>query len=158
VFYLTNTGTFSAMQELVLTLHVIARLKRVFSFDRLNALVLRGPAEDMALAEWLISELDAPPSQSARAQEGQTLAAHEYSAPDPLHGQNAVCVFHLKNPTADRDRREISSLLLAKARIPSRCVCAAPNAVVARGTASEIARAEQIIEEWDQPHAPASTE
>ncbi len=58
----------------------------------------------------------------------------------------------------DRDRQEIFSLIRAKGGILNLFVCAAPNAVVARGTASEIARAEQIIEEWDQPHAPASAE
>ena len=152
VFYLTNTPTSSAMQELGVTLRAIASVRWVFLFDSLKALVLRGRPEDVALAEWLVTELDAPASRPPLGQQSQSPAPHERWAPDP-HGDDLVLVYHLEYSTTDRDLREIFSLIRANARIACLSVDTAPNAVVARATAAKIALAEQLVKEWDKPHS-----
>jgi hypothetical protein len=149
VVYLSNTTTSNGMQEVGQALRVIASLRKVFFFDSLQALVLRGTAGEMALAEWLLADL-APP---ASGQQHDQTPAHEHWAPDP-HGDNLTLVYHLQHAIADRDAKEIHSLIRAKIGLPNLVVCTAPNAVTARGTASRIALAEQLIKEWDQPHPP----
>ena len=146
VVYLSNTTTSNAMQELGNAMRVIASLRWVFFFDSPKALVLRGTVEEMALAEWLLVELDEPPADPQSHSQ-----AHEHWAPDP-HGDNLTLVYHLRHPITDRDAREIHSLIRAKIGLPNLVVCTAPNAVTARGTSSAIAQAEQLIKEWDQPH------
>jgi hypothetical protein len=155
VFYPRSSATprdLQELQELAAGVRVMTATRQVFTFESLGALVLRGTAEQIALAEWLITELDAPASRLSVVQQGQSSTPHEYWAPDP-HGRNVVRVFQLTHAATGRDLQEIASQIRAKAGILNLFVCIAPRAVAARGTAVEIGLAEQLIKEWDQPHS-----
>jgi general secretion pathway protein D len=60
VFYLGNVNTTQEMQEIITTIRSIADLPRVFPFSTHNAIVVRGEADRVALAEKIIGDLDKP--------------------------------------------------------------------------------------------------
>lgn len=144
VFYLANARTSRDLMDIVIAMRTVACLQRVFTFASRNALVLRGTAGEVALAEWLVAELDGA---------GPEAATHEYWAPDPQQG-DIVRVFHLKTTITEPNRAEVFSLIHTQAHIMDLAVCGEANAVVARGTAAQIALAGQLIKEWDQPRSP----
>lgn len=58
VFYLTNTAAAQELQEISTVVRSMTDVRVLFTYTSLRALTLRGTAAQMALAEWLFSELD----------------------------------------------------------------------------------------------------
>ena len=140
VFYLAHAPTPYAIQELTTTLRTIGHARYVFIFNRLSAVVLRAPPADMRLAAWLVSELDQTP-----ARDTEPGAAHEYTVDAEL-----VRVFHLRHVAAERDLWAIGNLVRQTAVTPNLFVCVAPRAIIIRGTAAQVATAEELIRERDR--------
>ena len=153
VFYLRSTATPRDLQEIDVTMRAVAGIRRVYMFDTLRALVLRGTAAEMALAEWLITELDAATSQPPLAQPAQGPAPHEYWVSDP-HGENEVRVFRLAHTATERDLQDVYLAIRAETGMRMLFVCNAPRAVAVRGTAAEIALADLLVKQWEQRHSP----
>ncbi|HWC96751.1 MAG TPA: hypothetical protein VG456_08380 [Candidatus Sulfopaludibacter sp.] len=63
VFYLTNVNTPAELQEVINTVRTIADLQRVTPYNNQFAIVARGEADRMALAEKIINDLDKPRSE-----------------------------------------------------------------------------------------------
>ena len=57
-FYLTNVGTPQELQEVVQAIRGLTDLRRLFPVNSLNALVVRGSADKIALAEKVITDVD----------------------------------------------------------------------------------------------------
>jgi hypothetical protein len=144
VFYLAKARTSRDLMDVSMAMRTVAWIRWAFMFDSRNALVLRGTADQLALAEWLVAELDGASPEAA---------THEYWAPDP-HQSNLVRVFHLKTTITEPNRAEVFSLIHTQAHIMDLAVCGEANAVVARGTSAQIALAGQLIKEWDRPRSP----
>ncbi len=60
VFYLSNTTTPQEVSELLTVLRTVINVQQVFNYTGQNALVVRADADQMALAEKLIADLDKP--------------------------------------------------------------------------------------------------
>src|SRR5579862_8281283 len=60
LFYLTHVESIQAFQEVSTAVRTIANIRQVFTYNGSRALALRGPAEQIALSEWLVKELDKP--------------------------------------------------------------------------------------------------
>ncbi|MFB3829282.1 MAG: cohesin domain-containing protein [Bryobacteraceae bacterium] len=63
VFYLTNVTTPQELQEIVTAVRAVADLQRLFVYQAQNAIIARGEADRIALAEKIISDLDKPKSE-----------------------------------------------------------------------------------------------
>ena len=59
-FYLTNVMTAQEIQEIVNAVRSIAELQRVVAFTSQNAIIVRGEADQVALASKMIHDLDKP--------------------------------------------------------------------------------------------------
>jgi general secretion pathway protein D len=59
-FYLTNVSAAQEIQEIVNAVRSIAELQRVVAFTSQNAIIVRGEADQVALAAKMISDLDKP--------------------------------------------------------------------------------------------------
>ena len=57
-FYLTNTATPQELQETATAIRGLTDIRRVFAVPSMNALILRGPADKVALAEKVINDID----------------------------------------------------------------------------------------------------
>lgn len=60
VFYLQNITTPQELQEIMTTLRQVTDVRKIFPFNSQSALVVRGTADQMALAEKLMLDLDKP--------------------------------------------------------------------------------------------------
>ncbi|MCL5743104.1 MAG: cohesin domain-containing protein [Acidobacteria bacterium] len=60
VFYLTNVNTAQELQEIVTAVRSVADIQRLFVYNAQMAIVARGEADKIALAEKIIHDLDKP--------------------------------------------------------------------------------------------------
>lgn len=63
VFYIKNATTVQELQEILTTVRGITEIRRAFTFNSQNAILFRGTADQIALAEKLINDLDKPRSE-----------------------------------------------------------------------------------------------
>ncbi|HXM44981.1 MAG TPA: cohesin domain-containing protein [Bryobacteraceae bacterium] len=63
VFYLTNVTTPQELQEIVTAVRSVADIQRLFVYNAQNAIIARGEADRVALAEKIIHDLDKPKSE-----------------------------------------------------------------------------------------------
>jgi general secretion pathway protein D len=63
VFYLNNVNSPQELQEIVTTIRSVADLQRLFVYNAQNAIIARGEADRIALAEKIINDLDKPKSE-----------------------------------------------------------------------------------------------
>ena len=62
LFFLPNTATIQDFQEIATTIRTIAEIRRVFAYNTPRAMAVRGTADQMAAAAFMIRELDQPAS------------------------------------------------------------------------------------------------
>lgn len=145
-FELANPPNPQALQEITTLIRAVADMQRMFIYNARKTITLRGRPELVALAAWLVSELDRPASGSAA---GDASAAHEYRLPEdvsPRDGQTVVRVFYLPSQSPE-DLYKAISLVRANARIQRAFVYNTLYALSVRGTPGQIAAAEKTIEE-----------
>jgi general secretion pathway protein D len=63
VFYIRNATTVQELQEIATTVRSIAEIRRAFTYNGLNAIMVRDTADKVALAEKLIQDLDKPKAE-----------------------------------------------------------------------------------------------
>lgn len=63
VFYITNATSTQEFQEIATAIRTVAEIRRVFTYNAQKAMVVRGPADAVALAEKLVRDLDKPKSE-----------------------------------------------------------------------------------------------
>ena len=63
VFYVTNVTSVQEFQEIATTIRTVAEIRRVFTYNAQKALIVRGTADQVALAEKLIHDLDKPKAE-----------------------------------------------------------------------------------------------
>src|SRR5580698_3574446 len=64
VFYLSNVTTPQELQEIVTAVRSVADIQRLFVYNAQNAIIARGEADRIALAEKIIHDLDQPKSEA----------------------------------------------------------------------------------------------
>ena len=60
VFYLKNVTTQQEIQEIVTAIRTVVELQKIFQYQAQNAVIVRGEADKVALAEKMIADLDKP--------------------------------------------------------------------------------------------------
>ena len=60
VFYLTNVTSPQEMQEIITVLRTALAIQKIFNYTSQNAIIIRAEADQMALAEKIIADLDKP--------------------------------------------------------------------------------------------------
>ncbi len=63
VFYIRNATTVQELQEIATTVRSIAEIRRAFTYNALNAIMVRDTADKVALAEKLICDIDKPKAE-----------------------------------------------------------------------------------------------
>ena len=63
VFYVTNVTSVQEFQEIATAIRTVAEIRRVFTYNAQKALIVRATADQMALTEKLIHDLDKPKSE-----------------------------------------------------------------------------------------------
>ncbi len=104
VFYLNNLTAPQELQEITTTFRTVANLKKVFTYNALNAIIVRGTPDEVMLAQKLVNDLDKPKSEvivdvivmEAVKSKSRDLAATIASGGTP--GLNVPILFTPRNP------------------------------------------------------------
>jgi hypothetical protein len=143
VFYLVHPQSPRDIQELVTTLRSIADLQRIFVYMAPRAVAVRGPADRVVLAQWLVSELDRPANEPAAG------GVHQYEL--PAGSDNHVRVFYLSPAATADQRQQIVSNVRTTAYVQRLFLYNPLGALTVRGTVGQIATAERLLDELNQP-------
>jgi len=140
VFYLTHASTPQELQEIVTTVRSVADIPRVFIYNALNAVAVRGTGQQVSLAAWLVDQLNQPANVAAPA-------PHEYKLP----GDDVARVFELTYPQTRQQLQEIVTLIRSIGDIQRLFLCNERRAVALRGTVEQVALAAWLVSELDKP-------
>ena len=144
VFYLPHAQTLQELQEAATLIRSIGEIRRVFTYNAPRAMALRGTAEQVALAEWLVQELDT----NRQATRTADPAAHEFRMSP--NGDDIVRVFYLTHTDTVQHFQQIITQVRSMTGTRRVFTFNAPRAAAFRGTLDQIAQAERLIQERDQ--------
>ena len=97
----------------------------------------------MVLAQWLLNELDQPANQPP-----QTPAPHQYRPSGTV--DDVVGVFFLTHAESPQRLQQIATEVRSTTEVKQIFTYTAPRAMTLRGTAAQIAMADQLIAERDR--------
>ena len=140
VFSLNHAATVQDFQEVVTLVRSVTDIRRLFTYNAPREAAARGTADQIALAAWLFSELDQPKDQLSRT--------HEYRLPGG--GEDVVRVFYLTHGETAQRLQEIAVEVRSITSVRRLFTYNAPRAMALRGTASQIAMADRLIQERDK--------
>jgi type II secretory pathway component GspD/PulD (secretin) len=135
IFYLTHTASVQDFQETANMIRSIAEIRRTIAENTPRALIVRGTSAQIAIAAWLVSDLDQ--AQPAPA------ALHEYH----VAGDDTIRVFYLPATTTVQDFQATANRVRTSAKIRQAVATNAKRAFTVRGTSAQIAQAEQMLQQ-----------
>ena len=137
-FNLAQAQTRRDVLEVATVMRAVAGVRQVFVNDQQKSVTVRGTADEVRLAEWLVAALDRPAT-----------VPQEYAMPGP--GDDRIRVFHLTHAETPQDLNEMVTLIRTLADAQHASVYNLPKALVLRGNAWRISLAEWLIGELNQP-------
>lgn len=141
IYYLRTPASIQEFQEVAVAIRSIGDIRRVFTYNAPKALILRGTTDQIALADWLVSELD---------QSAHTSAVHEYRMTGGfIRGDSDVRVFYLAHASTPQDFQEVATAVRSVAQIRRVFTYNAPRAMVVRGQPEQIALADWLVNQLD---------
>jgi hypothetical protein len=162
IFYPAHIKTAQGIQELVNAIRTIADAPRLFPDAGQQAIALRGTAAQVAMVEWLVNALDIGEDGLPAGAQRRPSATYPYpelakllpsGAKNPAWapGDTVVRVFYLAHTGTSQGVQEAVNAIRTVAEIARDFPFSAPKAVVSRGTASQDALAEWLLNEMDTP-------
>lgn len=145
VFYLKNPSSVQQLQEVATLLRSIGGIRRLFTYNAMKAIAVRGTSSQIALTGWLVNELDQPADAPTSAQQNRVNTTHEYRPSGT--SADVVRVFYLPQTTTVVDFQKIVSYVRTTANIPMAFTYNALRAAALRGTADQLSQAERLIQE-----------
>lgn len=106
VFYVTNVTSAQEFQEIATAIRSVADIRRVFTYNAQKALVVRGNADAVELAEKMVHDLDKPKAEvvvdmiimQANSDRSKQLAASLVNSSTGAGGLNVPLAFNPVNP------------------------------------------------------------
>jgi hypothetical protein len=146
VFYLTNPQDAQHMAEVGTVVRSAVNSKRVFLYSALRAIAVRGTADQVNLAEFLVGELDKPDVGQA------PMPANSASTPYVIASEpreNLVRVFFLPSTKTIRTFQEVATLARNIGDIRYAFTYNGPREVVIRGTEEQLAVTAWLFKELE---------
>ncbi|HXI39849.1 MAG TPA: hypothetical protein VNH83_07715 [Bryobacteraceae bacterium] len=145
MFFLSHVSTSQQLQEVVTNLRAIIDVKRLFIYDTLHAVAIRGTGSQIAMATWLANQLD----QAAGA---PSPAPNDYV----LSGDDVTHVFNLSNPRAPTEMYEMVTLIRSVADIQRIFTYSARKTIVVRTSPDHMALTAWLVKQLDRPASTPS--
>jgi type II secretory pathway component GspD/PulD (secretin) len=139
VYYLTHTTSVQDFQEIANGIRTIAEIRRITALNGPKAIIARATPDQIAMATWLVNELD---------QAHTAPASHSYSGPGP---DETIRVFYFPATLTPQDFQAIATKIRAGAQIRRAIALSTPRAFTVRGTSSQVAQADQMVQELNPP-------
>jgi hypothetical protein len=149
LFYLDRGQTVQQFQELATMVRTITEIRSVFAYNETKAMVFRGTADQIAMADWMIGDIE----KSAAGPRPHSVSRQYLlpASPTPTPNENITQVFYLANTPTVRDFQELATLMRTIAEIRRVFTYNTPRALAVRGTADQLAFANWLFNELDQP-------
>ncbi len=148
VFYLATPSTPQHIQEILTTLRTVVQIQKVFNYTAVNALAIRATPSDLAASAFIIQSLDIP----AAPKIGDAANIREFNM--PAVGKDAASVIHvyyLANPTTPKQIQEMLGVVRTVLGIQRTFNHSTPPALTVRGSADQVAKADQLIQQANKP-------
>ncbi len=143
VFYFAQPLTNQELQEVATVVRSTGELRRLFVYSPSRAMVVRGSAADLRLAAWLFKEFDQPSNRP-----GFAPRVNEYRLFE--NEDDILQVFYLARTKTVQRLQGIATEVRTTIQIPRLFTSNLHRAIVVRGTAAQLARAAQLIEQSDR--------
>jgi hypothetical protein len=138
VFYVTTAATVQNFQEIATLVRTISDIRRVFTYNGRNALVVRGTDAQIVLAEWLLKELEPEAPSSTRR--------YQMTGNDDV-----VQVLRLPRTATVQNFQKAATQIREATQIKKVFTYNTLRAAAFRGTAEQIATAERMAAQLDKP-------
>jgi type II secretory pathway component GspD/PulD (secretin) len=150
-FFLAHAGSPQTIQGIVNAVRSVAEVQRVVAYNANSALVLRGSSDQMALAAWIIRNLDKPAGVQSEAKPLEY--TYNDASPRPA---TAVRMYRMAHATTPQAMQELVNAVRSIAEVQRVTIHTATATVTLRATPTQAAMATWLIEELDrQPAARA---
>ena len=148
IYYLNNIAGAQALQEVVNALRSVSDLQRAFPYAPQQAIAIRGNAAQAAVADWLLGELN---------QTGERPNTQEYKLGwvNGREGQQFAQVFYTKNVRSAQGLQELVNATRSIADIQRFFPFNPRAAIVARGSADQLAAGAWLLQQIDVPTVAA---
>lgn len=143
VFSLTHAETPLNLQQLTNLLRSLTNMQRVFPYNALKLLVASGSADQMALADWLVQQLDRPPGPPVQDPGTRDLRW-------TFKIMHTVRVFYLTHDQSPQEIQGIISQLRSATKVDHIAPYSAQHAIAVAGTADQMAAVARLVKELDQ--------
>jgi len=145
VFFAPHTATVQEFQEVATTIRTIAEIRRVFTYTTPRALAVRGTADQVAAAQFLIRELDQPA-------DAKRTTSRQYQMIDTAnHGETAVQVFYLPYAATVQQFQEVATVIRTIGEVRRIFTYNTPRALIVRGTSDQVAFTSWMVNELGKP-------
>ncbi|MFN0170819.1 MAG: hypothetical protein ACKV22_30740 [Bryobacteraceae bacterium] len=148
VFYLPHVEAGQALQETAVIVRLLADMRWVFLCNATKAMTVRGSAEQIKLAEWLVNEFNQPADREGLQRDKQPHAACEYRFPGS--SDDLVRVFHLARTQAPPRLQDIATRVRVGSQVRRIFTFTNGPAIALRGTSNQLAQAQRLVKEHDQ--------
>jgi hypothetical protein len=153
LFDLQPNSTPQEVQETSTVLRSMGDIRRVFVYNASRKIVVRGDRDQIAFSEWLVAKLYA--ARAARVAPASSEST-EFRAKENRDSQ--VRLFPVSTSLSDQDLQEIATILRSIADIRYVFTHTATRAIVLRASPEQVAMAEWLVRELDQPaNQPAAS-
>jgi hypothetical protein len=149
MFYLERGQTVQEFQELATLLRTITETRRIFTYNDARAAVFRGTADQMAMTDWMIGDIE-----KAAVGPRPHSVSRQYllpASPTPTPNENVTQIFYLANTPTVQDFQELATLMRTIAEVRRVFTYNTPRAIAVRGTADQVAFVNWLFNELDQP-------
>jgi len=152
VNFVPNVQTPQDMQELLTVLRTVADVQKIFTFTSNHAIILRGPAWEVAFAEWIIDQVNQPKQQKPDTNPREfTVGGPDY------RGMGHGARFNLlANMTSPLQMQEVLTVLRTVADVQKVFIYSSSHALILRAGDSDLQLAEWIIQRLDLPAGQSS--
>jgi hypothetical protein len=143
VDYVANAKTVQDFQEIANLTRTVSEIRRVYTYNTARALAIRCTPTEMAMAQWLVTELDKP------ADAAQGLMSAEYR--NPGAADDVMRVFYLGNAKSVQDFQASANAIRSVTQIRRVFTNNSRRALAVRGTGDQLALAEKLVHDLDPP-------
>ena len=141
LYYLKTPATVLEFQEVVTAVRTVADIRRVFTYNAPKAMVARGNGDQIALADWLVRELDQP---------SHTPAVHDYKMTAGfVRDESYIRVFYLAHAATVQDFQQVATAVRNTADVRRVFTYNSPRAMVVRGTPDQGKLAAWLVDQLD---------
>ena len=149
IFYPAHLSTAQQVQEAVNAIRSISEIQRCVALNGPGAIVIRGNREQVALAEWIVGELD-------RSLAGKRpVGNREYNYPDtilyiPERRSTAVRLYYPASVSTPQDIQETVNGLRSVAEVQRAIAFTASGAILIRASNEQAELTDWLVKELEQ--------